>query len=64
VTGKRLIAPEANPAVVRAVSSRFRIGPPGYGLAFVLAFFSPVASLVLLLALALAYVLPYGRVTG
>jgi uncharacterized membrane protein len=64
VTGKRLIAPEANPAVVRAVSSRFRIGPPAYGLAFVLAFFSPVASLVLLLALALAYVLPYGRVTG
>ena len=62
--GNRLIAPSASPAVVRAVSSRFRIGPPAYGLAFVLAFFSPVGSLVVLLGLALAYVLPYGRIPG
>ena len=62
--GHRLLDPEASPAVVRAISSRFRLGPPAYGLAFLLAFVSPVASLVVLLALALAYILPYGRVTG
>jgi uncharacterized membrane protein len=59
-TGNRLIDPNASPGAVRAISSRFRLGPPAYGLAFLLAFISPVASLVLLLALALTYVLPYG----
>lgn len=49
----------ANPAQVRAVSHRFRLGPPAYALAFALAFVSSWASLVLLLLLALAYVLPY-----
>ena len=62
--GNRLIDPAASPAAVRAISSRFRVGPPAYGLAFLLAFFSPAASLAVLLGLALAYVLPYGRVTG
>jgi uncharacterized membrane protein len=59
--GNRLIAPEANPAVVRAITSRFNIGPPAYALALLLAFVSTAASLLLLLLLALAYVLPYSN---
>jgi uncharacterized membrane protein len=59
--GNRLIAPEANPAVVRAITSRFNIGPPAYALALLLAFVSTAASLLLLLLLALDYVLPYSN---
>jgi uncharacterized membrane protein len=59
--GKRLIDPDADPAAVQAISARFRLGPPAYALAFVLSFFSTIASLGLLLALALAYVLPYSN---
>ncbi|HEX5964172.1 MAG TPA: TMEM175 family protein [Gemmatimonadales bacterium] len=58
-TGNRLVAPTANAAAVRAITSRFNLGPPSYAVAFVLAFFSTAASLVVLLGLALAYVLPY-----
>ena len=53
------LMPGADPAQLRAVSNRFRLGPPAYALAFALAFVSTWASLVLLLLLALAYVLPY-----
>ena len=59
-TGNRLIDPDASLDAVRAITSRFRVGPPAYGLALLLAFISPVASLAVLLGLALAYVLPYG----
>ena len=31
-TGNRLVAPAANPATVRAITSRFNLGPPAYGL--------------------------------
>jgi uncharacterized membrane protein len=61
--GNRLIDPNADPAAVRTITSRFRLGPPAYGLAFVLAFIDTTASLVVLLVLALLYVLPYGNVT-
>jgi uncharacterized membrane protein len=60
-TGNRLIDPSASPAAVRTVTSRFNLGPPAYGLAFLLTFVSPPASLAVLLALALLYVLPYGN---
>jgi uncharacterized membrane protein len=60
--GSRLIDPEADPAAVRTITSRFRMGPPAYGMAFLLAFVNTSASLVVLLALALIYVLPYGNV--
>ncbi|HEU5434348.1 MAG TPA: TMEM175 family protein [Thermomicrobiales bacterium] len=59
--GRRLIDPAANPAAVAAIDRRFRIGPPAYALAFVVAFVSPEASLAVLFLLALTYVLPYGR---
>jgi uncharacterized membrane protein len=59
--GKRLIDPAAGTAAVQAITARFRLGPPAYALAFVLSFFSTIASLGLLLALALAYVLPYSN---
>lgn len=49
----------ADPAQVQAVSNRFRLGPPAYAFAFALAFVNTWASLVVLLLLALAYVLPY-----
>ena len=42
------------------IAARFRLGPPAYGAAFLLAFVSTPASLGLLALLALAYVLPYG----
>jgi uncharacterized membrane protein len=58
--GNRLIDPDASPDTVRALTARYRVGPPAYGLAFLIAFISPLASLALLLGLALAYVLPYG----
>lgn len=58
----RLIDANADPAVVTSISSRFRLGPPAYGLAFLLSFFSTPATLALLLGFALLYVLPYGNV--
>ena len=54
----RLLEPDANERVVRTITARFRLGPPSYLLAFVLSFFSTEASLLVLLALALLYVLP------
>ncbi len=53
-----LLAPDADGRAVRSITSRFRLGPPSYLLAFVLSFFSTEASLLVLLALALLYVLP------
>ena len=44
---------------MQAASNRFRLGPPAYAFAFALAFVNTWASLVVLLLLALAYVLPY-----
>jgi uncharacterized membrane protein len=62
-TGNRLLDADANPATVRTITSRFNMGPPTYGLAFLLAFISPIASLVVLFALAALYVLPYSDPT-
>ena len=58
----RLLDPEANPHAVAETTKRFRLGPPSYALAFVLAFVSTAASLVVLLLLALIYVLPNAAV--
>jgi len=60
--GDRLIDANADPAVVSSITSRFRLGPPAYVLAFLLSFFSTPATLALLLGFALLYVLPYGNV--
>ena len=59
--GNRLIDLAADPAAVHSISARFRLGPPAYAVAFVLAFISPPLSLAVLLRLALLYVLPYGN---
>ena len=56
--GQRLIAADADLRVVASITRRFNLGPPSYLLAFVLSFFSTIASLVLLLLLALLSVLP------
>jgi uncharacterized membrane protein len=58
-SGNRLIDPRADPEIVAGISRRFRLGPPSYAVAFVLAFFSTYASLAVLLGLALIYFLPY-----
>jgi uncharacterized membrane protein len=57
--GGRLLDPAADPDAVRSISRRFLIGPPAYVLAFVLAFINSTASLVVLVALTIAYVIPY-----
>jgi uncharacterized membrane protein len=53
-----LIDPNADPRAVRGLVRSFRIGPPSYVLAFALSFVSTWASLALLAALALAYIVP------
>lgn len=55
---RRLLAPDADQGAVASISRRFNLGPPSYLLAFILSFFSTIASLVVLLLLALLYVLP------
>jgi uncharacterized membrane protein len=57
--GNRLLDPAADPEAVSSISRRYLIGPPAYLLAFILAFFSATASLVVLIALTVAYVIPY-----
>ena len=57
--GGRLLDAAADPGAVRAISRRFLIGPPAYLLAFALAFVNATASLVVLIALTIAYVIPY-----
>ena len=56
--GGRLLDPDADPRAVATITRRFRLGPPSYGLAFLLAFVFPVGSLILMAALALLYLLP------
>jgi uncharacterized membrane protein len=58
-SGNRLIDPEADPATIAAITRRFRLGPPAYAVAFILAFLNTQASLAVLLGLALIYLLPY-----
>ena len=57
--GRRLIDPAASERAVRSIGNRFRLGPPGYAIAFALSFVSTAASLAVLVGFALAYVLPY-----
>src|SRR5215212_10129506 len=55
----RDLMPDAPPQAVQSITSRFRLGPPAYALAFALAFINTTASLIVLAAIALTYVLPY-----
>jgi uncharacterized membrane protein len=58
-SGRRLIGENVPDAEVRAITRAFNPGPPLYGLAFVVAIFSPLASILLNLAVAVFY-LPSG----
>ena len=55
----RALMPDAPPQAIQNITRRFRLGPPAYGIAFALAFINTTASLLLLTAIALTYVLPY-----
>ena len=59
-----LLDPNADPRAVRSITSRFRLGPPTYLLAFLLSFVSTEASLLVLFLVALLYVLPYAAPEG
>jgi uncharacterized membrane protein len=54
-TGRRLIAPSASEAELRAIDRGFSPGLPLYLIVFALAFFSPFAAVILSLALAAFY---------
>ena len=59
-TRRRLIAPNVSEAELRAIDRGFAPGLPAYALVFLLAFFSPLAAVVLTLVLA-AFYLPSAR---
>ena len=54
-SGRRLIAEGVPDRAVRAISRAFNPGVPLYGITFALAFWSPVASVVLTFAIAAFY---------
>jgi uncharacterized membrane protein len=54
-TGRRLIASTVSDDELRAIDRGFAPGPPLYAVVFVLAFFSPVAAVILTLVLAAFY---------
>jgi uncharacterized membrane protein len=54
-TGRRLIAPTVTEEELRAIDRGFAPGLPLYALVFALAFFSPLAAVILTLALAAFY---------
>jgi uncharacterized membrane protein len=54
-TGRKLIAPTVSERELRAIDRGFAPGLPLYALVFVLAFFSPLAAVILTLALAAFY---------
>lgn len=53
-----LIEESADPAVIAQISRRFNFGPPIYAFAFILAFISPTAALLVPAGLAVLYALP------
>jgi uncharacterized membrane protein len=54
-TGRRLIRAEVPESTIRAITRAFDPGVPMYGVIFVVAFFSPLASVALTLAVAAFY---------
>ena len=55
-----LIDEAADPAAIAAINRAFNLGPPSYFIAFVVAFISPTASLIIMTTLAMLYALPSG----
>src|SRR5215213_943104 len=58
------LMPDATPQAIQSITRRFRLGPPAYAIAFALAFINTTASLIVLAAIALTYVLPYAAAEG
>ena len=56
-TGKLLRA-DADPAAVAAITRSYRFGPPGYLLAFLLAFVSPALGVAVIIGLVVLYLRP------
>ncbi len=56
--GGRLLRADADPAAVAAITRSYRLGPPGYLLAFILALFSPALGVAVIIGLVLLYLLP------
>lgn len=62
VRHEHLWAPGTTRDQIAGITARFRIGPPVYFAAFVLAFINTWASLIVMSLLAIVYVLPYNNV--
>jgi uncharacterized membrane protein len=55
-----LIDDAADPNAIAAINRVFNLGPPSYLLAFIVAFISPTAALVIMTILAILYAIPSG----
>jgi uncharacterized membrane protein len=55
-----LIDEAADPAAIASINRAFNLGPPSYFIAFVVAFISPMAALIIMTILAILYALPSG----
>jgi len=55
-----LIDEAADPAAIAAINRVFNLGPPSYFIAFLVAFISPLAALIIMTILAILYALPSG----
>jgi uncharacterized membrane protein len=56
--GGRLLRDDSDPASIAAITRSYRLGPPGYVVAFVVALISPLLGMLVLIGLVLVYVLP------
>jgi uncharacterized membrane protein len=54
----RLLHPDVNPEIVRSINTQYNAGPFIYLAAFLLAFFTPIGSMIIHFLLALFYALP------
>ena len=55
-----LIDEAADPAAIAAINRVFSLGPPSYLIAFLVAFISPTAALIVMTILAILYAIPSG----
>jgi uncharacterized membrane protein len=55
---RRLLRPETDPASVDAITRSYRLGPPGYLLAFVLTLVNPALGMAVIIALTILYLVP------
>ncbi|HEY8870894.1 MAG TPA: TMEM175 family protein [Candidatus Limnocylindrales bacterium] len=53
-----LLRPDADPAAIEAITRSYRLGPPGYLVAFLLALVNPALGMAVIIGLVLLYLLP------